>query len=136
MIPGGRPGAELLTVVAHRADALAPGRGVFAQILNHALNCAEGDAIAKPLLGAEDGERLPLVFGEVGAPECIFWDGGGAEVGVIEDRPAIAAIVQCRWEGWLPDALGEPRTLRRNANELLDALAHASQLRDAVGGGE
>jgi crotonobetaine/carnitine-CoA ligase len=58
------------------------------------------------------------------------------EVRIVEDRPAIATVVQCRWEGWLPDALGEPRTLRRNADELLDALAHASQLRDAVGGGE
>ena len=109
---------------------------MFAQVLNHALDCAEGDAIAETLLGAEYGEWLPLVFGEVGAPECIFWDGGGAEVRIVEDCPAIAAIVQCRWEGWLPDALGEPCTLRRNADELLDALTHASQLRDAIGGGE
>jgi hypothetical protein len=32
--------------------------------------------------------------------------------------------------------LSEPGALWRHANKLLDALAHASQLRDAVGCGE
>ena len=98
MIPGGWPRAELLAVVAHRADALTLEGGVFAQILDYALNGAEGDAIAKALLCAEDGKWLPLIFCEVGAPECILRNGSGAEVRIVEDRPAIATIVQCRWE--------------------------------------
>jgi len=79
-------------------DALTLGGGVFAQILDHALNGAEGDAIAQTLLRAEDGKWLPLIFCEVGAPERVLWNSGGAEVRIVEDRPAIATIVQCRWE--------------------------------------
>ena len=71
---------------------------MFAQILDYALNGAEGDAIAQSLLRAEDGKWLPLIFCEVGAPECILRNGSGAEVRIVEDRPAIATIVQCRWE--------------------------------------
>ena len=94
VVPGGWPRAELLTVVTHRADALTIGRGVLAQILDHAFNRSEWDAIAQTLLRAEHGEWFPLIFGEVGTPERIFGNGGGAKVGVIEDRPAVATVVQ------------------------------------------
>jgi hypothetical protein len=90
VLPGRRPGPELLAVVAHHPDAIAGLGRVVAEVGDHLVDLAERDAIAKALLGPEDGDEPTLVLRGVGAPEGLLGDGRGTEVRVIEDGPSIA----------------------------------------------
>ena len=54
VLPGRRPRAELLAVVAHHPDPRAVLGRVVAQVLDDLLDVAERDPVAEPLLGPED----------------------------------------------------------------------------------
>ena len=126
------PGAELLAVVAHHAHALAVLGRVVAEVADHVLHGPERDPVAEALLGAEDGEEVALVLGRVRAPQVRLGDGGGAEVLVVEDGPAVARLRQRRRQVRLPDAFREPGTLGPAAREAVDRGCHAGQLVDPV----
>ncbi len=59
-----------------------------------------------------------------------------AQVVVVEDRPLVAAAHQVGGQGWLPDALGEPGAAWPPAEARSELVAHAPELRDAVGDGQ
>ena len=90
VLPGRRPAAELLAVVAHHPDPVAGVGGVVAQVVDDLTDLAERDAVAQALLRAEDPQQVALVLGRVRAPEVLLGDRRGAEVGVVEDRPVVA----------------------------------------------
>ena len=90
VLPGRRPCAELLAVVAHHPDPLAVLGGVLAQVADDVVDLAERDPVAKALLGPEDAQQVTLVLGRVRAPQVVLGDRGGPEVRVVEDRPVVA----------------------------------------------
>ncbi len=111
-VPGARPGAELLAVVAHHAHQRAVLGGVLSQVLDDLLDRPEGDAIAQALLGAVDDDPVALVVGGVGAPVQLHGDGRSTEVGVVDDGVAVAGLGQRLGHVRLPDALGQPGARR------------------------
>ena len=56
VLVGGRPRAELLAVVAHRADPVRGFRGVLAQVIDDLVHLPKRDPVAKALLGAEHAQ--------------------------------------------------------------------------------
>ena len=136
VLPGGRPGAELLAVVTHRAEPTAVVGGVVPQVGDDVVHAAEGDPVAEPLLGSEDGEELALVVRRVRTPHRVLGDRRGAEVGVVDDRALVAGTDERRGEIRLPDALGQPGGRRPAAEEPLDLVGHAGQLAEPVALGE
>src|SRR5439155_1374571 len=69
-------------------------------------------------------------------PQCFLRDRGGPEVGVVEDRPAIAAVDEGGRQVGLPDPLGQPGALRSDAELALELVGHAAALGDPVTLGE
>ena len=136
VLPGRRPRAELLAVVAHHPDPVAVLGRVVAQVVDDLLDVAEGDAIAKALLAAEDAQELTLVIGRVRPPQALLGDRRGAEVCVVEDRPLIAGRDQRGRQVRLPDAFGEPCSGRTSPERRLELASHPAQLADAIAFGE
>ena len=132
MLPGRRPGPELLAVVAHHPDPLAVLGGVLAQVVDDLVDVAERDPVAQALLGPEDAQQLALVLGRVGAPQVLLGDRRGAEVGVVEDRPVVAGRDERGRQVRLPDALGQPGAARPPPEQRLELVAHPAQLADPV----
>ena len=106
--------------------------GVLAEVVDDLLDVAERDPIAEALLRAEDPQELALVVGRVGAPVVLLADGCRPEVGVVEDRPVVAAGDQRGRQVRLPDPFGEPRPARPAAEQALQLRAHPLQLPDPV----
>ena len=136
MLEGVRPGAELLAVVAHGAEPLAVLRGGVPEIGDDLVDLAERDAIAEPLLRAEDRQQPALVVGRVRPPHRVLRDGGRPEVGIVDDRRGIAGRHQGRRQVGFPDPLGEPGGPGPLPDQRLDRLGHARQLLDPVPLGE
>ena len=136
MLPGRGPRAELLAVVAHHPDPAAVLGGVVAQVADDVVDVTERDPVAQPLLGPEDAQEVALVLGGVRAPEVLLGDRRGPEVGVVEDRPAVAGRHERRRHVRLPDALGQPRSLRSTTEGALQLVGHAPQLADPVALGQ
>ena len=132
-LPGARPGAELLAVVAHHAHQPAILGGVLVQVADDLLDRAEGDAVAEALLGAVDDDAVALVVRGVAAPVALGRDGGGPEVGVVHDGVGVAGLGQRGRHVRLPDPLGQPGADGPPAEERLDLVGHAHQLTDAIG---
>ena len=132
MLQGVRPGAELLAVVAHGAEPLAALRGGVPEIGDHLVDIAERDAIAEPLLRAEDRQQPALVVGRIRPPHRVLLDGGRPEVGIVDDRRGIAGRHQGRRQVGFPDTFGEPGGPGPVAHQCLDRLGHARQLLDPV----
>ena len=132
-LPGARPGAELLAVVAHHADQLAGLRGVLVKVVDDVLDGSEGDAVAQALLRAEDDDAVALVVGGVAAPVALGGDGGGPEMGIVHDRVLVAGGGQRGGHVRLPDPFCQPRSLGTSAEERLQLVGHARQLADTIG---
>ena len=73
-----------------------------------------------------------LVVGREGAPHASSSHTGRAEVGVVEDRPAVAGVGEGGRQVRLPDALGQPGAGRPPPEGPLDAIGHAPQLGDPI----
>ena len=132
MLERGRPGAELLAVVAHHPDPVAGLGRVVAQVADHVLDRPERNPVAQPLLRAEHREQVALVLGRVGAPKVLLGDRRRAEVLVVEDRPAVARGLERRRQVRLPDPLGQPGAERPAAGDTLDHRGHAGELVEPV----
>ena len=87
---GRRPATELLAIIAHDADTLALVGGVVLQIADDVRHVLPRDRVPEVLLAAEDGQQTALILGRVRTPQVLFRDGCGAEVRVVEDRPAVS----------------------------------------------
>ena len=135
MLPGRRPGTELLAVVAHRPDPRAVLGGVLAQVVDDLLDVAERDPVAQALLGPEDAQELALVLRRVRAPQVLLRDRRRAEVGVVEDRPVVAGGDQRGRQVRFPDALGQPGPGRPPSEQTLDpsACGRAATIRSRPG---
>ena len=123
MLPRRRPRPELLAVVAHHPDAGPVLGRVVPEVLDDLVDVMERDQVAKALLRAEDREQLPLVLGRVRTPEVLLGDRRRAEMGVVEDRPGVAAGDERRREVRLPDAFREPRAAWTPTEERLEFVA-------------
>ena len=127
-----RPAAELLAVVAHRPEAVARLGGVVAQVADDVVDLAERDPVAEALLRAEDRQDLALVVGRVGTPERLLGDRGGAEVGVVEDRPAVAGGDRATSAGPAPRPARRARRRAAGAEPTLELVGHPDELADPV----
>jgi hypothetical protein len=136
VVPGGRPGAELLAVVAHRPEPLAVIGRVVAEVADHVVDLGERDPVAETLLRPEDGQDLALVVGRVRPPQVVLGDGRRPEMGVVEDGPVVAGRDEGRRQVGLPDALGEPGAARPAAEGRLDLVGHPAELADTVALGQ
>jgi hypothetical protein len=132
VVPGRRPRAELLAVVAHRAKALAILGRVIAEVADDVVDLGERDPVAEALLGAEDGQDLALVVGRVRAPQIVLGDRRRPEVGVVEDGPVVAGRDEGRRQVRLPDAFGEPGAARPAAERGLELVGHPHELADPI----
>src|SRR5206468_6947 len=65
LLPGRRPGAELLAVVAHGPDAVTRLRRVLAEVRDDLVDLVERDPVAQALLCSEYGQQPALVLGRV-----------------------------------------------------------------------
>ncbi len=132
MIPGRRPGPELLAVIAHHPDPRAVLAGMLPEIADHVVDLAERDPVAEALLGPEDRQEPALVIGRVGAPQAGFRDRGRPEVGIVEDRPAVARPGQGAWQVGLPDPLRQPCPTGPDSGDPLELIGHPLELANPV----
>ena len=88
MLPGRRPAAELLAVVAHHPKTVARVGRMGLQVRDDVLDVAERDPVPEALLRPEDRQQPTLVLRRVRTPELLLRDRRGAEMRVVEDRPA------------------------------------------------
>ena len=71
----------------------SPLRGrVRDEVTDHLLDPAERDAVAEPPVRAEDRQEAALVLGRVRAPQVVVVERRRPEVGIVEDRPAVAGL--------------------------------------------
>ena len=133
VLPGRRPRAELLAVVAHHPDPVAVLGRVVAQVVDDLLDVAERDPVAEPLLGAEDasgaGPGPRSCTAPTGPPRGSPPPGNGRRRGSSSrsrPRPARSA-------GPAPRRV-RPATRRpgRRPNSRLELVAHPAQLADPV----
>ena len=132
VLPGRRPRPELLAVVAHHPDPVPVLGGVVAEIVDDLLDVPERDPVAQALLRPEHAQELALVLGRVRTPQILLGDGGGTEVGVVEDRPVVAGRDQRCREVWFPDTFGQPGPDRPLPEQSLEFLAPSAALADPI----
>ncbi len=132
VLAGGRPAAELLTVIAHDPEPVARLGRMVGEVADHVVDVPERDPVAKTLLGPEDRHETALVLGRVGAPHLGLGDRGRTEVGVVEDRPFVAGGDEGRRDVGLPDALGQPGAAWSRPECRHELVGHPDQLADAV----
>jgi hypothetical protein len=102
------------------------------EVVDHRLDRAERDVIPQPLLRPVDRQDLALVVGRVRAPERLLGDRRRPEVGVVEDRPAVAAVDERRRQVRLPDSLRKPRAAGPDAELMLQLVGHPDELGDPI----
>jgi len=64
-----------------------------------------------------------LLFGQEGLEELVLGQARPREMGVVEDRVAVAGLCQRPRQGRLPDPFGEPEAARPAAEALLHLLS-------------
>ena len=132
VLVGVRPGPELLAVVAHEAEPVAGRRGVRLEVADDVLDPPERDPVAQLPVRPEDGQEAALVLGGVRPPQRVVVERGRPEVGVVEDRPAVAGVDDRGRQVRLPDPLGQPGAGRPTPADPLDLVGHPAQLVDPV----
>ena len=79
---------------------------------------------------------LPWSSVVYGPQSAFLGDRRGPEVGVVEDRPAVAGRDERRRQVRLPDPLGEPGAARPAAEHALELVGHPDELADPVALGQ
>src|SRR6266498_1930262 len=117
------------------SSPMTPSRvpsGVALEVGDHVVDLAEWNAVTETLLGTEDGQQGSLVLGDIGSPQGVLRHRCRPEVGVVENRPAVARPGNGHGQVGLPDTLREPGPGWADADQPLDLVRHPPQLADPI----